>query len=46
MEQSISLNYNMDFFEINDDSCVFRCINCLQIPLITLCKDNNEPKIK
>ena len=35
----------MDFFEINDDSCVFRCINCLQIPLITLCKDNNEPKI-
>ena len=45
MEQSISLNYNMDLFGMNDDSCVFRCINCLQIPLITLCKDNNEPKI-
>ncbi len=46
MEPSISVSYNMDFFEINNDSCVFRCTNCLQIPLITLCKDNNEPKIK
>ena len=46
MEPSISVSYNIDFFEINNDSCVFRCANCLQIPLITLCKDNNEPKIK
>ena len=44
ISQSINLNKNL--FEVNNDTCVFRCINCFQIPLITLFKENNEPKIK
>ena len=44
MEQSINIDLNN--IEPTDDNCVFRCINCFQIPLITLFEENNEPKIK
>ena len=30
--------------ELNDSS-VFRCVNCYYIPLVSLIKDNDEPKI-
>ena len=46
MEPSISLNISKNLFETNDDSCVFRCVNCLKIPLVNIFEDNNEPKIK
>ena len=41
-----SINFNKNLFEVNDDSCVFRCVNCLQIPSVNIFEDNNEPKIK